>query len=64
VPVGRHLADQLLPVLALGEGGSFRTLTLSPHTLTTIEVIRQFVDRRITVTDEGRDVFRVDVDRG
>jgi RNA 3'-terminal phosphate cyclase (ATP) len=64
VPVGRHLADQLLPVLALGEGGSFRTLTLSRHALTNIEVVRQFVDCRITVTDEGRDVFRVDVDRG
>jgi RNA 3'-terminal phosphate cyclase len=39
-------------------------LTLSRHALTNIEVVRQFVDCRITVTDEGRDVFRVDVDRG
>ena len=35
VPVGGHLADQLLPLLAIGSGGSFRTLTPSRHTLTT-----------------------------
>ena len=63
VPVGIHLADQLLPVLALGDGGSFRTLALSRHALTNAEVIRQFVDVEIHVTPEGRDVVRVDVER-
>jgi RNA 3'-terminal phosphate cyclase (ATP) len=61
VPVGCHLADQLLPVLALGDGGSFRTLPLSRHALTNAAVIREFVDARIEVIDEGRDVTRVDV---
>jgi RNA 3'-terminal phosphate cyclase (ATP) len=64
VPVGVHLADQLLPLVALGDGGSFRTLPLSRHALTNIDVIRAFVDCRITMTDEGRDVVRVDVERG
>jgi RNA 3'-terminal phosphate cyclase (ATP) len=62
VPVGCHLADQLLPVLALGGGGSFRTLPLSRHALTNIDVIREFVDCHIAVTDEGREVVRVDVE--
>jgi RNA 3'-terminal phosphate cyclase (ATP) len=63
VPVGHHLADQLLPVLALGEGGSFTTLPLSRHALTNADVVRQFIDVRIDVTDEKRDVTRVDVHR-
>jgi len=63
VPVGSHLADQLLPVLALGSGGSFRTLPLSRHAQTNAEVIRGFVDVEITVTREERDVVRVDVEK-
>ncbi len=31
VPVGEHLADQLLLPMALGTGGSFRTLEPSLH---------------------------------
>ncbi len=61
VPVGCHLADQLLPIMALGDGGSFRTLPLSRHALTNIEVVRELVRCRIDVIDEGRDVTRVDV---
>ena len=33
-----HLADQLLPMLALGGGGVFRTMALSQHALTNIDV--------------------------
>jgi RNA 3'-terminal phosphate cyclase (ATP) len=61
VPVGCYLADQLLPLLALGGGGSYRTLTPSRHTLTNAEVVRQFSAVRIDVTPESRDVVRVDV---
>lgn len=43
VPVGRHLADQLLLPLALAGGGRFRTLRPSGHTLTNIQVIEQFL---------------------
>ena len=63
VPVGVYLADQLLPVLAAGAGGSFRTLALSQHSLTNADVVKQFLDVTITAAVEGRDVVRVDVDR-
>jgi RNA 3'-terminal phosphate cyclase (ATP) len=63
VPVGIHLADQLLTVLASSEGGVFRTVALSRHALTNIEVIRHFVDVRIAVVEEARDVVRVEVGR-
>jgi len=62
-PVGIHLADQLLTVLALSDGGVFRTVGLSRHTLTNIEVIRHFQDMRIAVVEEGRDVVRVEIGR-
>src|SRR4029453_8171531 len=45
VPVGIHLADQLLTVLALSEGGVFRTVALSRHAVTNIEGARPSVDR-------------------
>ena len=61
VPVGCHLADQLLPILALGAGGTFRTMTLSRHALTNAEIVRLFTGAAVTATAEGRDVVRVDV---
>ena len=64
VPVGCHLADQLLPLLAVGRGGSFRTLTPSRHTKTNADVVHQFIDARIEMTPESRDVVRVDVGEG
>jgi RNA 3'-terminal phosphate cyclase (ATP) len=44
VPVGTHLADQLLLPLAVAGGGRFRTLPLSPHAATNIATIREFLD--------------------
>lgn len=43
VPVGSHLADQLLVPLALGAGGSFLTSNLSSHSLTNIETLELFL---------------------
>jgi RNA 3'-terminal phosphate cyclase (ATP) len=43
VPVGVHLADQLLLPLALAGGGSFVTLPPSAHTRTNIDVIEAFL---------------------
>ena len=43
VPVGLHLADQLLLPLALSGAGSFVTLPPSEHTRTNIAVIRKFL---------------------
>ena len=39
MPVGRHLADQLVLPLALAGGGSFRTLPPTQHTRTQLDII-------------------------
>lgn len=50
VPVGEHLADQLLLPLALAGGGRFRTLgPLSLHATTNLDTIREFLDVPIRV---------------
>jgi RNA 3'-terminal phosphate cyclase (ATP) len=53
VPVGEYLADQLLLPLALAGRGSFRTLPLSLHTTTHIELIRKFLEVRVTTESDG-----------
>jgi RNA 3'-terminal phosphate cyclase (ATP) len=60
VPVGEHLADQLLLPLAQAGGGSFATLPLSLHATTNIEVIRKFLGVSIEV-ERGERVHRVAV---
>lgn len=49
VPVGQHLADQLLLPMALAGSGAFRTLAPTRHTLTNIEVIKTFLDVEVTL---------------
>ncbi len=51
VPVGEHLADQLLIPLALAGRGSFRTLPLSRHARTQIEILGRFLPVPITATE-------------
>lgn len=51
VPVGEHLADQLLLPLALGKGGRFLTLTPSLHLKTNIEVITLLMDIEIQLKE-------------
>ena len=63
IPVGPHLADQLLPIMAVGQGGSFRTVSLTRHTQTAMSVIRSFLDVEIVAASEARDVTRVEVRR-
>lgn len=53
VPVGEHLADQLLLPMALAGGGRFVTTEPSRHTTTNIETIRRFLDVRILVEERG-----------
>lgn len=63
VPVSEHLADQLLLPMALGKGGTFRTLGLSLHTKTQMELLKLFLSNvRIHVREEAPDVVRVSVD--
>jgi RNA 3'-terminal phosphate cyclase (ATP) len=52
VPVGAHLADQLLLPLAVAGGGRFRTLPLSLHATTNLATIQAFLDVAIDVAPE------------
>jgi len=63
VPVGQHLADQLLLPMALAGGGAFRTVTPTAHTVTNAEVLRRFLDVEVTIQDVGGGVARIDVAR-
>jgi len=49
VPVGEHLADQLLLPMAVAGGGRFRTVPLSLHATTNIDTIAVFLDVPIRV---------------
>ena len=62
VPVGPHLADQLLVPVAMA-GGRFRTVAPTRHTTTNIEVIQKFMDVAVSVTrvEQDRDVWEIDV---
>ena len=55
VPVGPHLADQLLVPMAIAGGGRFRTMPASRHTLTNIDIIKCFMDVSIDVTANEQD---------
>jgi len=60
VPVGENLADQLMLPLGIGAyqgsgGGVFRTLALSPHSTTHIEVLKTLLDVKIRVEETKRD---------
>ena len=59
VPVGIHLADQLLIPMALAGGGRFRTLKPDPHTWTNIEVIQKFIEIPIEVKQASDDVWDI-----
>ena len=61
VPVGSHLADQLLPLCALANGGAFRTVGLSRHARTNATIVERFLPVAIASHDEGRDVVRVEI---
>ena len=61
VPVGEHLADQLLVPLALAGGGSFVTLPLTSHAQTNIDIVRRFLDLTFAVEPVGHGAVRVAV---
>jgi RNA 3'-terminal phosphate cyclase (ATP) len=61
VPVGPHLADQLLLPMALAGRGSFVTGPLTLHAETNIDVLRRFLDVKISATAIGPARFRVKV---
>ncbi len=61
VPVGEHLADQLLLPMVLGEGGAFRTVAPSGHTRTQVEVIRAFVGAEVRMEPRGAEEWVIEV---
>ncbi|MCL4110112.1 UNVERIFIED_CONTAM: hypothetical protein GTU68_024957 [Idotea baltica] len=70
VPVGEYLADQLMLPMAIGRafgnsngtgGGAFRTLALSKHSTTHIDIIRTFLDVEIDVEAKDKHDVRVTV---
>jgi RNA 3'-terminal phosphate cyclase (ATP) len=61
VPVGPHLADQLLLPLALAGGGSFRTTAPTEHATTNAEVIAAFLPHHVSFDEIGRGAWRVTV---
>ncbi|HSD57398.1 MAG TPA: RNA 3'-terminal phosphate cyclase [Methanotrichaceae archaeon] len=54
-----HLADQLIPYIALA-GGSYTTREISMHARTNIWTARHFLDREIKVSEEGEKIFRIE----
>jgi RNA 3'-terminal phosphate cyclase (ATP) len=51
VPVGEHLADQLVPVIALAGAGRFVTLPLSRHARTQLDLVGRFLDARLDASE-------------
>jgi RNA 3'-terminal phosphate cyclase (ATP) len=66
VPVGEYLADQLLLLLGIGAhlgtgGGEFRTLDLSEHARTHIDILQSFLIVAVQVETRGPDDVHVRV---
>lgn len=61
VPVGKHLADQLVLPMVLGSGGSFRTLEPSLHLQTNIDLIRLLAGAVIRTVELGKDDWEISV---
>jgi RNA 3'-terminal phosphate cyclase (ATP) len=61
VPVCEHLCDQLLLPLALGAGGSFRTVRPSAHATTNAAVISHFLGDAVAFSQQGDDDWLVTV---
>ncbi|MBI3725193.1 RNA 3'-terminal phosphate cyclase [bacterium] len=62
-PVGKHLADQLVLLLALAGGGSFRTGAPTPHTTTQIEVLSKFLPVSVRAEQLSEKVWQLSLER-
>jgi RNA 3'-terminal phosphate cyclase (ATP) len=61
VPVGEHLADQLILPMALAGGGSFRTIAPSSHTRTHAALIEQILGVQVRMDQVDERAWRVEV---
>jgi RNA 3'-terminal phosphate cyclase (ATP) len=59
--VDEYLADQLLVPMAVAGGGSFITGKPSLHTLTNIEIIREFTNQEIQCQDMGNQRYQLTI---
>jgi RNA 3'-terminal phosphate cyclase (ATP) len=64
VPVGAHLADQILLPFALAGGGAYRTLAPTLHTRTQAEILRVFLGSETRMTETGENDWRVEIGSG
>lgn len=60
-PVGEHTADQLVLLLALAGGGTFRTTAPTGHLRSQVALIPRFLPVRITVVKDEGATHRVEV---
>jgi RNA 3'-terminal phosphate cyclase (ATP) len=60
-PVGRHLADQLLLPCGLCGEGRFRTVAITRHTTTNIDVVTRFLPVRFDITRIEKDCHEITV---
>jgi RNA 3'-terminal phosphate cyclase (ATP) len=63
VPVGEHLADQLLLPMALAGGGSFRSVAPSSHTTTHLRLLEQILGIRSRVEPLAGGAWLIEVGR-
>jgi len=63
VPVGPHLAEQLLIPLAMAGGGRFRTVAPTRHTRTNAEVVERFLPVEVQITEDSPRSWQVSMDR-
>lgn len=61
VPVGEHLADQLLLPMALAGGGAFRTVAPSLHTTTQLDLLARVLGVRTGARQISERVWQIDV---
>lgn len=59
--VGHYLADQLLVPMALGAGGEFTMLRPSKHFETNAEIIKKFLDVKISYKERANGIWEVSV---
>jgi RNA 3'-terminal phosphate cyclase (ATP) len=64
VPVGRHLADQLLLPLALVRGGTFRTFPPTEHTRTNLQTLAHFLDVDVSIAPQSAGAVEIRIDPG
>lgn len=59
MPVGPHLADQLIIPFALAKGGTFETSAITPHTMTQIKMVKLFTKMDINVDKISKHHYKV-----